>query len=126
MKEEKKVTRKTEQKIDMKIQPPPSLTPVPVIKKPIIKKSNLSQRSGSPSRKPTTQPLFNLDLVRQSFPKNQEKIIQLEALENKIKSKDLTTVYKILTRSLITGNLALNEYTSKKKVEYQSNVDSFV
>jgi hypothetical protein len=36
------------------------------------------------------------------------------------------TVYKILTRSLITGSLTIGAQSPKKKVENESNIDSFV
>jgi hypothetical protein len=60
--------------------------------------------------------LLNIDLVRDAFPSQDQVEYKFSELEDKIKDeKDLLSIYKLLTRSLMAGKIS---FGSK---DYKSN-----
>ena len=56
---------------------------------------------------------LNLDFVRESFPTSISGESKLFALEEKITcQKDILSVYKLLTRSMLTGRLDIHNGTT--------------
>jgi hypothetical protein len=65
--------------------------------------------------------LLNLDLVRDAFPHYAQSENKFSALEDKIRDeKDLLSIYKLLTRSLMSGRLTFGNKEAKGSSNLQA------
>jgi hypothetical protein len=65
--------------------------------------------------------LLNLDLVRDAFPNYAQSENKFAALEDKIRDeKDLLSIYKLLTRSLMSGRLTFGNKEAKGSSNLQA------